>query len=290
MIGRRCFVSKTGGRESSWFDRKVDGSGKRALVHRLQRLDIVAARVCLVCLVFLIASGCGKYKQELESAKQQINTLSAESKRLNEALANLEKEKTRLSDELKVLSEKDSKLQQELANLSKDKAALFEENKELKKDNSSMKDEIAALKQEKSDLSKEVEDLKKLSGTGPETGTETTVPSPQATQMPGLKEQIEKPQESSNPCDAVIEYMNTGLGIVKQHKGADRKRLLEQARKEYALRMQGAPAQAVKSAEAWLAEVVRSWDSTHNDTVLSLITKRKAVLDACGKKPSDIGF
>ena len=90
-----------------------------------------------------------------------MDKLNGETVRLNAAVANLDKEKTRLSDELKILSEKDAKLQQELENLKKDKAALSGQKDELKKRNAVIEEELTALKRDKADLLQQVDDLKK---------------------------------------------------------------------------------------------------------------------------------
>lgn len=257
----------------------------------LERFWAVAARIWLVCLVFLALSGCGSSKEELESAKQQIAKLNSDTMKLNEAVANLDKEKARVNNELKSLSEKHAELQKTLQDglekLRKDNAVLAETTSQLDRKVAAMEGAVSSLKTDKAELVREVEKLKKRVAVLPE----PKEPGSEAAECPpDAKEPLSRARETLTPCDALIEFMKTSRAIVRGHKGEDRAKLLQQARRDYASRLREAPDKAVKAAESWLEELSASWDKTHNDTVSNLIRKRNAALEACGKKPQDAGF
>jgi len=257
---------------------------------RLRTASGFLTKLCLVCLAVAVVSGCGRYKEDLENAKQQIDRLNSETKKLSEIAANLEKEKTRLNDELKLLSDKNAKIQQEVAELRRAKEALSKENADLKKRNSAIQEEATTLKREKSDLLRELEELKKRGGESAEPGKALAPGAAETTPRQTAKEQVSKPQEQSNPCDAVVEFMKRNGEIVRQHTGEERARLVEQVKRDYAARMRGAPERAIKAAEAWVSELISNWDKPKDDTVFNLITKRNAALEACKKNPEDAGF
>ena len=290
MIVGHGVEPKTRACESSWADWRAQRAYKRFLSYKLARPGALAARVCLVCLVLVLASGCGRYKEELESAKQQIDKLTSESKRSAEVSANLEKERVRLSDELKLLSDKTAKMEQELGTLQKAKASLDDEIGKLRKRNSELQEELTPLKKEKVELLREAEDLKKRTAE-PVQLEKTPGPSPAETAPHrSTKEQVARQRGNLTPCDAIVEFMKNSQEVVRQHKGEERAKLLEGIKQQYASRIEGAPEKAIKAAEAWVSELSSSWDSPKDDTVYSLISKRNAAMAACGKKPQDAGF
>ncbi|MGO9569114.1 MAG: hypothetical protein ACLP5H_16380 [Desulfomonilaceae bacterium] len=257
----------------------------RAVPAKLRKSIVFAIRLGVVCLAVVIASGCGRYKQELESAKQQIEKLTAESTRLAGVSTNLEKERTRLNDELKLLSDKTSKMEQQLGELQKANASLQDEIGKLKKRNGELQDELSSLEKEKVELLRRVEDLKKSAA---ESGHPEKLPasSPSETRTDrSPKERIGTQRGNVAPCGAVVELMNKCLDIFTNHKGEERAKLLEQTKQEYASRIEGAPEKAIKAAEAYINELGKSWDRFKDDTVFVLVSKRNAVMDACGKKP-----
>jgi len=297
--GRRCNVtgacgcdSKTGRDvNSAPNDLREQEPDERPFRLMLERSWAVAARLWLVCLVFLALSGCGSYKDELASAKQQIEKLNGETMKLNEAVANLDKEKTRASNELKLLSEKDAELQKTLQEtldrLRKDHSALADKTSEIERKTAAMEGAVSSLRTDKAELVREVEKLKKRVAVLPE----PKEPGSEAAECPpDAKEPLSRARETLTPCDALIEFMKTSRAIVQGNKGEDRAKLLQQARRDYASRLREAPAKAVKAAESWVEELSASWDKTHNDTIFNLIKKRNAALEACGKKPQDAGF
>jgi len=266
-----------------------DFSG-RVVPARLRTVILFCAKLCIVCLAVAVASGCGRYKEELESAKQQIDRLTSETKRLTEVAANLEKEKTRVSDELKLLSDRNAKMQQEMEALKKSRTALSDENIELKKRNSVIQDQLTSLKREKSDLLREVEELKKSAAESAQPGKRLDAGRAETPLEPGAGKQVSRPQEKVTPCDAVIEFMKRSGEIVRQQKGEERTKSLQLVKQQYAPRMRGAPEKAVKAAEVWVNELSSSWDNPKDDTVFSLLIKRNAALEACNKKPEEAGF
>lgn len=255
----------------------------RCFAWKLSSLYGLFCWALVVTILLLMVSGCGRYKEELEDAKQQIETLRSEVKKLSEDAARLEQEKSRLTDESNTLSEKNTKMQREVDDLNKAKAALSAENEEMKKKNSVAEEEIASLKREKARLTQEIEELKRRVA---ETTPPPKSPAPTSAEV---GPRSEKHKELS-PCDAVVAFMNASEGIVRQQKGTERTRLLEQVEKQYTPRMRGAPEKAIKAAKDWVKEGAKFWDQSHGERVLRLLRLRSTVLEACGKSPNGAGF
>jgi myosin heavy subunit len=253
----------------------------RSYTLELTSLSGLLRLAVIFTISLLMVSGCGR--KELEDAKQQINNLTAENKKLTELSASLDNDKNRLNQELKTLSDKNSRMQRELDELNKSRATLSDENKKLKEKNSAIEQEIASLKSEKSHQAQEIEGLKKrVAELAPPQKAPALIPSE-------IGPQSSKPKELS-PCDAVIEFMKTSEQVVRQQRGAERSRSLEQVKKQYNPRMQGAPAKAIKAAENWVKEGAKFWDESPDDAVLRMLELRNTVLDACGKSPDSAGF
>jgi chromosome segregation ATPase len=250
-------------------------------------LPSVQALCCwplILILSLLMVSGCGRYKEELESAKQQIQKLSSDVERLTGEVARLNQEKSRLSDDSKVVSDKNARMQRDLDDLNKARGALSAENKELQKKNKVAEEEIASLKLEKASLAKEIEELKKRV-----TQLAPTPTSPAG--MPtGVGPQSAKQPEELSPCDAVIAFMKASEAVVRQQKGTERTKSLEQVKQQFSPKMKGAPEKAIKAAENWVKEGSKFWDQTGGEGVFSLLQLRNIVLDACGKSPDAAGF
>jgi hypothetical protein len=233
--------------------------------------------VLVATVSLLVLSGCGTYKEELDSAKQQIEKLNLEIKKLTEEKSRLNQERTRLSDDSKSLSEKNTRLQRDWDDMNKAKAACLSESEETKNKFAAAEAEIAALKADKTRLVQEIEELKKrATETAPLSTPHTAVPtevSPRGT----------KHLEELGPCEAVFAFMNASEGIVRQQKGEERTKSLEQLRLQYAPKMKGAPEKAIKAATDWVKEFSKSWDKTHGDSVFRLVSLRNIVSEACGK-------
>ena len=237
--------------------------------------------VIMLTILLLMVSGCGR--KELEDAKQQINNLTAENKKLTDLSAALDKDKKRLNEQLKSLSEKNSQMQRQLSDLNKSKAALSDENKKLKEKSASIEKELESLKREKSHQAEEIEALKKrVAELAPLPKTPAIIPGE-------IGPQGSKPKELS-PCDAIIEFMKASEQVVRQQRGAERARSLEQVQKQYSPRMKGAPPKAIKAAEDWVKEGTKFWDESPDDAVFRLLKLRDTVLKACGKSPDSVGF
>jgi len=252
-----------------------------------QKLPSFYALFCwalIASILLLMVSGCGRYKEELESAKQQIQKLSSEVERLTGEVARLNQEKTRLSDDSKVVSDKNTRMQRDLDDLNKAKGALSAENKELQKKNKVAEDEIASLKLEKASLAKEIEELKKrvtqLAPTPTSPAAMPTEVGPQSAKQP----------EGLSPCDAVIAFMKASEAVVRQQKGTERTKSLEQVKQKFAPQMKGAPEKAIKAAENWVKEGSRFWDQHGGEGAFNLLQLRNTVLDTCGKSPDSAGF
>ena len=231
-----------------------------------------------------MVSGCGRYKEELESAKQQIQKLSSEVERLTGEVARLNQEKSRLSDDSKVVSDKNTRMQRDLDDLNKAKGALSAENKELLKKNKAAEDEIASLNSEKARLAKEIEELKKRVA---QMAPPPTSPAGMPTEV---GPQSAKQPEELSPCDAVIAFMKASEAVVRQQKGTERTKSLEQVKQKFAPKMKGAPEKAIKAAENWVKEGSKFWDQSGGEGAFSLLQLRNTVLDTCGKSPDAAGF
>jgi outer membrane murein-binding lipoprotein Lpp len=250
-----------------------------------QKLPSFYALFCwalIVSILLLMVSGCGK--AELESAKQQIQKLSSEVERSTEEVARLNQEKSRLSDDSKVASDKNTRMQRDLDDLNKAKGALSAENKELLKKNKVAEDQIASLNSEKARLVQEIEELKK---SGAQMAPPPTSPAGVPTEV---GPQSAKQPEEPSPCDAVIAFMKASEAIVRQQKGTERTKSLEQVKQQFAPKMKGAPEKAIKAAENWVKEGSRFWDQHGGEGAFSLLQLRNTVLDACGKSPDAAGF
>jgi outer membrane murein-binding lipoprotein Lpp len=252
-----------------------------------QKLPSFQALFCwalMVSISLVMVSGCGRYKEELESAKQQIQKLSSEVERLTGEVARLNQEKSSLSEDSKVVSDKNTRMQRDLDDLNKAKGALSAENKELQKKNKVAEEEIASLNREKASLAKEIEELKKRV-----TQLAPTPTSPAGMPTEVVPQRTKQPEEQS-PCDAVIAFMKASEAVVRQQKGTERTKSLEQVKQQFAPKMKGAPEKAIKAAENWVKEGSKFWDQTGGEGVFSLLKLRNTVLEACGKSPDAAGF
>jgi outer membrane murein-binding lipoprotein Lpp len=255
----------------------------RSFAQGLPSLCVLSCWALIVSVLLLTVSGCGRYKEEFESAKQQIEKLNSEAKRLTAEVTLLNEEKNRLSDDSKTLSDKNARMQRELDELNKAKGVLAAENKDLKRKYGTAEEEIATLKREKAHLAKEIEELKKRMAelapppTPPVAATPTDI-GPQSG------------REGSSPCDQVLAFMKASEGIVRQHKGSERTKLLEQVKQQYAPSMKGAPEKAIRAAEDWVKEGAKFWDKSSDDSTFRLLRLRNIVLEACGKSATGAGF
>ncbi|HTY24342.1 MAG TPA: hypothetical protein VMC85_14500 [Desulfomonilaceae bacterium] len=231
-----------------------------------------------------MVSGCGRYKEELESAKQQIERLNAEVKRLTEEAASLNQEKSRLSNDLKTVTDKNTRLQQELDDLNKTKAARSAENKEVMPKNRAPEQQVASPNRERSHVVEEIEGLK----TG--IAEEVSPAKPRSAKRAKVGPRMAKTSGKLSPCDAVVAFMEASEAIIRQQKGAERTKSLRQVKEEYTPKMKGAPEKAIKAAENWVKEYVKVWDESPADGVLRLLQLRGIVLEACGKSPDEMGF
>ncbi|MFH1117777.1 MAG: hypothetical protein V1792_27975 [Pseudomonadota bacterium] len=251
---------------------------------KLPAFRALCCRVLIVSISLLMVSGCGRYKEVIENAKQQIDKLNAQVERLTEETSRLNQDKSRLSDQLKTLSEKTERIQREFEDLNKTKASLAAENKEMRKKDSGSELEIASLKNEKTRLTQEVEELKKrLSQSAPPPESSEATPSTAGMGSP-------KPQEQLSPCDAVIAFIKASEAVVRQQRGTERTRLLEQVKQQFAPKMKGAPEKAIKAAEDWVKEGTKFWDKPDEDSTFRLLRLRNTVLQSCGRSPDEAGF
>ena len=77
--------------------------------------------------------------------------------------------------------------------------------------------------------------------------------------------QSAKQPEELSPCDAVVAFMKASEAVVRQQKGTERTKSLEQVKQQFAPRMKGAPEKAIKAAEDWVKEGTKFWDQSRGD-------------------------
>ncbi len=253
----------------------------RGFTRRLPSFYALFHWTLLISVLLLMISGCGR--KELEDAKQQINSLTAENQKLTELSASLNKDKNRLNEEIKTLSDKNSRMQRDLDDSNKSKATLTDDNKKLKDKMTLMQEELARLNREKAQHAAEIEEYKKRLA-------ESVPLSKPSGNVPGQIGPTGKTEEELSPCDAVIAFMKQSEQVIRQQKGKERTKSLEQVKSQFSPRMQGAPAKAVKAAEDWVREGAKFWDTSPDDAVFRLLKLRNVVLDACGKSPDTAGF
>ncbi|MEW6141332.1 MAG: hypothetical protein AB1733_24165 [Thermodesulfobacteriota bacterium] len=246
--------------------------------------------LALVCLLPLILSGCGQYREELEQAKREVERLTAANKQLTEAIGRLESEKSVLVQQVKELSEKKESLDNDLGTLKKAHAQLAKEKTHLEDRSKELQQEILSLKKANDDLQKQLarlkDELAQSVATAPMRDQALVPPAAE------LKSRIPQPEKTSDqdPCDALVDYMRKVGVMLRMAPKEERLQRLEQIRKEYRVRMQGAPEKAQAAAESWVTELVQEWDKPGDDAVFNLIRKRDAALRGCNKDPGREGF
>ncbi|AFM25751.1 hypothetical protein [Desulfomonile tiedjei] len=238
-----------------------------------------------VLLAGLLVSGCGM-QQELETAKQNVERLTAENKKFSEIIADLTQSKNKLTEEIAALETKNRSLTDEVARTQKAEQAVLKENSELKRKQNECRNELANLEKDKASLNDQLDQLKKQI----ETTDRTSIGDSAGQQPPEVGRQSPKPREALSPCDAVLEFMRKTEEIVRRVKGGERAKQLKDLKQEYAARLNAAPEKARKASLQWVAELERSWDKPDDNTVFNLLSRRNAVLEACEKDPSSLGF
>jgi len=256
----------------------------RSFAQEMPSVYVLLCWSLVVSILLLTVSGCGRYKEELKNSKQQIEKLNSEVKKLTEETARLNQEKSSLSDNLRSLSDKNAQMDRKLANLNESKLALAAENSDLNKKISLADGEIASLNREKKRLAQEVEDIKKrVAITTPQPTSPSTIPTRGG--------QVNTKQlEELSPCGAVLAFMKESEGIVRNQRGPERTKSLEQAHQQYAPRMKGAPEKAIKAAQDWVKEGTKYWDRSPEVELYRVLQLRNIALEACGKSPTESGF
>ncbi len=97
-------------------------------------------------------------------------------------------------------------------------------------------------------------------------------------------------QQSGSPCDAVIQYMRAGAGLIRNIQEPDKDKALADLKKQYEEKMRGAPAKAIKLAEVYVNKLKKGWEKAGDNTVFEIIEARDAALKACGRNPEQAGF
>ncbi len=248
------------------------------------------AFMTVTCLFAIALAGCGTCKKDLEDAKTQIADLTSRNQQLAEGTKRLEMEKSALAKEMAVAKDRNSELSTELTQAKKSLSNLAEKNEQLRKERASVGAELTKLKKENAELTSTMKELKQQA-------------EPPASQVgkPGrsdreLRPQADKdtrealPSAAVSPCDAVIEYMRRSGAVIERYKGAERQSRLDQVRVAYADKMKDAPRVARETAEKWLQEMIRTWDQPADDSTFRTLQLRNAVLNACGKSPTQAGF
>ena len=174
--------------------------------------------------------------------------------------------------------------------MKKANGALSDEINKLKKKTSELSADLNAVTREKTDLTQQIEELKRRADSAARPVQPSPVGRGESESLTGAGARMPKAPENMSPCEAVLAFMKASEQVVKSYKGEQRTDMLEKVKQEYGPRMKGAPKKAIGNAEAWANELGSSWDKPGEHTVFGLLTKRNAVLNACGKKPGDAGF
>jgi myosin heavy subunit len=255
----------------------------------------------ILCVALLFGAGCSRYKADLENAKAEIVKLKAERDRLSTQVSNLQADKSKLSSELKELQTMSAKLEAKALQAEQAKRRLAKEKDSLEKKSNALGKRVADLKKKNEELDRKVKKLEAASTTGaaPEAMARQPVPTMSPAERKVLEESRgdlgisgRKPAEKPRtPCAAVIEFMQKAQGIIRQSKGEQRARVLQQLQGKYEKLVSGAPKEAWKSALVWVKELSRAWDKTGGgDSVYLLLRLRNQVLKACKLKPEQAGF
>ena len=250
--------------------------------------------LAVILVAVLVAAGCARYKEELETAKQKVEQLTAETKLLKQKIAQLEHKEEKARKDLQRLDEECSKLRAEGKILTLRNERLSEETKKVQEANKELKKQVADLKEEKKDLSRKLEESKTkqiAQEPRPLTRPEPAerIPPKRLSEAGPVVEAGEQ-QIAGTPCEAMIQYMRKAGNVIRQLKGEERIRMLQQLKTTYAAKMQGAPKEAVTAARKWVEELSAAWDKTSKDALFKLLVHRNRALKACGKTPAEAGF
>lgn len=262
--------------------------------------------LAIVLVAALVAGGCGRYKEELESAKATVQRLTSENRLLTQKVNQLEEEEKKSAKDLQSLEEQSSKLRVESEKLAKKNDSLSKKIEELNVANNQLKKQLAELKQVNQDLTQKVEELKQAQTaleSPPMTPTEpapasapTQVGPPEPASTPAQMTEplpaaeAKKEQTTSTPCDAMIVYMRKCADAIRRLTGDERTRALQALEKEYAAKLSEAPQEAIRAAKSWVAALSAGWDKTSDDTVFKVLDHRDKALKACGTTASEAGF
>ncbi len=248
------------------------------------------ALLVITCLIPLIFSGCGKYREELDQAKQDIERLTSANKQLTEKVGRLETEKSKLDTEVKELRESNESLNKDLENLKRTHAQVLKEKGQLEDNAKALQQDIQAVKSTNDDLRREIEGLKAaLAPPAISRIKKEEIPVPKDSLIKSEAVQPEKPA-AEDPCEALVQYMRQVAAAVRIVPKEERSQRLEQLKREYGPIIQSAPAKAKVAAESWVTELVQGWDKPGDDIVYSLLRKRDEALKACKREPGKAGF
>lgn len=285
-------ATRWGGRYQRFFQ---PGTGDNGSFRRFRLLTfgnnrVPVMRLCIVVLAVVSLAGCGKFQEQLDTAKRQIEQLHAETKSLSERLAGLDQEKTRLSEQTKLLAEKNEVLRNQVAALEKAKTSLEKDLEAARKSNQATAAELQSVKTQKADLEREVEALKKSAGAAPALPAEPKEQASGAAMQAAPDKGASPAHAKASPCDALLRYMRRSQAIVRQYKGEERTKMLQQVKQELEPHMNGAPEKALAAAEKWVNEMVRVWDNPRSDSAYILLSNKAVVLDTCHITPEEAGF
>jgi uncharacterized protein YoxC len=87
--------------------------------------------IAFICLCMLVFSGCGKYREELEQAKREIEQATSVNRQLTETANRLEREKSALIEQVQGLSETNESLVKDMKNLKLANSQLLKQKEEL---------------------------------------------------------------------------------------------------------------------------------------------------------------
>jgi DNA repair exonuclease SbcCD ATPase subunit len=184
------------------------GAVGRSVAKEKRSAFALVTRVLLAALAIVVVSGCGRYKQDLEEARQRIDSLTADNKKYSEIIAGLEKDKGRLTEERQAADTRIATLLKELGDLKKANGALSDEISTLKKRNSELSADLNSVRREKTDLSQQIEELKSRAAESARPVQPPPVGRGESVPLTGAEARMPKAPENMSPCEAVLAFMN----------------------------------------------------------------------------------
>jgi chromosome segregation ATPase len=244
--------------------------------------------LAVILVAVLVTAGCSGLKEELATAKKKVDQLTAETKQLKQRVGQLEDKEKEAKDELRKLEDDCSKLRAEAKGLTRKNEGLSNETKKLRETGEQLKKQVLDLKNENKDLTRKVEELKTKNAA--QEARPLADPAPRRPEETGRTVETGKEQAAATPCDALMEFMRKSANVIRQLRGEERLRGLQQLEKDYSAKIKDAPKKATVAAKTWVKALSAGWNKTTGDSIFKILVHKNKALKACGKTPKEAGF